>query len=254
MSREGRGMRLPRWYYLLLIPVVLIAGVGAFYAMRHWRGTERWQEATDQLRAKGEPLTFEELFARPEYATLPEPSSEWKATLVPATADWWKDQLSQEDWFEDPDEVPLDEIAAFRDEIRAQLQTAEVLLGAANGPVNWDYDLSDPIALPLPHLGVMMALGKLLSLEARASLMLGESNAAILALQKLLRVESFTHRPSTLVEALVTISLQAELIGTIVMGIEKQILPVRVGPIRSPTCRDSSAKRAGRCFPGSYNA
>ena len=59
-------MAVPRWVKRLGIMVgVLAFGIALFYAEEDWRGAREWSQAETELKAKGEPLTMEEVVPPP---------------------------------------------------------------------------------------------------------------------------------------------------------------------------------------------
>ena len=204
----------PRLRILLGVLACLGTLVAAFYAFENWRGRRAWTRMQRQLQESGQWAEFTALIPPPvpddqNFAMTPvlaplldfEPgtqkhrdtnavarirelgktvnsgSSKWEGWRLGQSTDW-SEVLAAKATTNSVALTPAVVLEALRAEepFLAELRTASA---RPHARFNIRYDLEDPTAMLLPHLSVLNAANRVLSVRASAQLALGRTDAAL---------------------------------------------------------------------------
>jgi len=217
----------PWWIKLLLgLAALILVGVAALYALGA-AATHRWEEYATALRAKGEPLTFEEIEA--QRAAIPDDRN--SARVIEGLAD---DELKAL-WnhCDDPavivfggktggdslfDGIAPSRIAAsrrFLEKYRELFAELEALRDKPTGRFEIRYDKSNPLKTLLPHLSGLRTKSKLARLDGILHLVDNRPERAVGDFELQCRIAGTLFDEPTLISRLVQIAIEFQACQTV---------------------------------------
>jgi hypothetical protein len=216
----------PWWIKLLLGLVGLVlAGVAALYTLGA-AATSRWEEYAASLRAKGQPLTFEEIEA--QRAVIPDDQN--SALIVARLADRFKElgdshpdpavlifgsRKGNDDFFEGVGRTRIDASRRFIEQRRELLAELETLRDKLTGRFDIRYDKSNPILTLLPHLSGLREKSKLARLDGMLHLIDNRPERAVGDFELQCRLAGTLFDEPTLISRLVQIAIEAQACRTV---------------------------------------
>ena len=216
----------PWWIKLLLGLVGLVlAGVATLYTLGA-AATSRWEEYAASLRAKGQPLTFEEIEA--QRAALPDDRN--SARIIERLADRFKElgdshpdpavlifgsRKGNDDFFEGVGRTRIDASRRFVEQRRELLAELETLRDKPTGRFDIRYDKSNPILTLLPHLSGLREKSKLARLDGMLHLIDNRPERAVSDFELQCRLAGTLFDEPTLISRLVQIAIEAQACRTV---------------------------------------
>jgi hypothetical protein len=224
---------------LLLVVVAAATAIAIFYAWTDWAGARHWKAVEAELRAKGEPLTIDELVPKPipdemNFAAVPifaEVQKEldrnkWRISQIPRIngASQGSSPLVNAARSMDPKFNGSQQDAAHL--ILARMETWKPLLDevreAAQRPgTDWKFDYTDPLHMRVAYGPALLDICKVLVCDAEAHLELGDSTAALADFDLILNLSERAATPPILIGHLIRRSLIMVDTGVVKFGIER---------------------------------
>ncbi len=198
-------MKLKKWSRRILIGFLFFATfIALFYAEEDWRGARDWTRVEKELRARGEPLTLDEILP----ASIP---NDENVAAAPIFKELWADEkkasLSQLK-LPRPSEGRSPDMGDSMTGVRVDLVGWQKLLTGKSDPktaatdiltalskydpilqdldqalqrpkVLWPFNHDKPFETRMPHLNGILGTSKLLTLRSNAALAAGKADVAL---------------------------------------------------------------------------
>ncbi|MDO8631607.1 MAG: hypothetical protein Q7R41_14065, partial [Phycisphaerales bacterium] len=216
----------PFWIKLLLGLVVLVlAGVAALYTLGA-AATSRWEEYAASLRAKGQPLIFEEIEA--QRAVISDDQN--SALIIARLADRFKElgdphpdsaviifgsRKGNDGFFEGIGRTRIEASRQFIEQHRHLLAELELMRDRPTGRFEINYDKSNPIATLLPDLAHLRAAAKVTRLEGILHLIDNRPERAVGNFVLQCRIANTLFDEPMLISRLVQIAIEAQACQTV---------------------------------------
>jgi hypothetical protein len=208
--------------------LVLGTVVALFYAEENWRGAHAWEKVEAELKAKGEPLTMEEMIPLPipddenkamaplfiEVFAADKEASDGKKDVPPTTIKRLREVVYSEDLKPKKNSNPgrgesfeLSDPKGILDYFSQHAKEMENIEEALGRPrVRWNLDYTKGFEMRFPHLNAALDIAKILQLRAQAHIRLGQDTEAIKDIHLILRSGDLVRRDNYLIGHLVSIT------------------------------------------------
>lgn len=206
--------RLRAWQvFALLAGAVVIVGVFLLLGLRG-RWERRLQATLDEIRARGEPLTAQDLYAfqLPETGR-PDLTEEWIAALAFLDSEEFKASASVADgggvgWGMEIDPVTRRAVNAFFAQFGGRfdrIRELAALRGVARFPIAWE----EHFELLLTHCMHIRAAARILQLQASVAVADGDADEAVASIEALFELGDLIRYEPMLISQLVRIAIHA---------------------------------------------